>query len=56
MFTIWISNTDFGMEFYFFGIKKVWKSMEFDVFVGVWTLYNSLTPNETADLSIISCD
>ena len=22
----------------FFGIKKVWKSMEFDVFVGVWTL------------------
>ena len=25
-------------NFTFFGIKKVWKSMEFDVSVGVWTL------------------
>ena len=26
-------------NFTFFSIKKVWKSMEFDVFVGIWTYH-----------------
>ena len=34
MFTTCISNADFDLEFYIFGTKNVWKSMELDVSVG----------------------